>query len=245
MAAQCAVDDHDIVAAMLAKDDKAAAINHIKGSRFRDMNKKANRGTIVHAAVEAYLNGKPMTKKQMQDRLDETNTPKALWQSTAGMIAGVMEFLFDAEPEVFYGEHALYNRTHEYAGTADILGRLRVGGAQHNAVIDVKTSKSIYDEVALQLVAYARAEFVGLNDGTEAPLIPDLGKTVAKKKLRQKLIDEGFQYGIVLRPKANGTYERADFTLTDEVFQMFLACLAVTNAGDNDVLARSRRPNTN
>ncbi len=48
---------------MLKKGDKKGAIAHIKGSRYRDMDAKGDRGTIVHAAVDAYLAGKPMTNE--------------------------------------------------------------------------------------------------------------------------------------------------------------------------------------
>lgn len=242
--AEAAVKDFDVLELFMGKDDKKAAIAHLKGARFRDMNDKADRGTIVHAALEAYLNGKPLTKKQVQDRLEEKLVPKKMWKGTAGMIAGLMEFLWDTEPEVFWAEQTVYNRTHQYAGTADVLGRLRIGSGLHNAVIDVKTSKSIYDEVAMQLCAYGRAEFVGLDDGAEVPLIPALeGRpSVAKKKAHQAIVDEGFPYGIVVRPKTDGTYERADFDLNDRVFELFLSCLATANAAHDDVLAKSRRP---
>jgi hypothetical protein len=92
-------------------------------------------------------------------------------------------------------------------------------------VIDVKTSKAIYNETAAQLVAYARADFVGLDDGTEAVLTPT---------------GEPIEHGIVVRPKADGTYEKAVFTLSDDVYAFFLGALAVAkNAG---ALDGARRP---
>jgi hypothetical protein len=223
--AEKAIDDHDIIAAMLAKGQERDAINHVKGARWGDAGTKADRGTIVHGALEAYLAGKPATPENIEAQLREARVPLAMWKSTAGMIAAVMEFLVDEEPEVYWSESTVYSRAHGYAGTADLLCRMRVGGTLKNVVLDVKTSKSIYDEVALQLCAYARADFVGQDDGTEAPLSPN---------------GEPFEHGVVVRPKADGKYEKAVFTLDDDVEALFLACLHI--AGNKDVLARARRP---
>lgn len=230
--AEAAIRDHDVVKLMMSKGDKKGAIAHIKGARFRDMQAKGDRGTIVHAAVDSYLAGKPMPRDEMERLLDETFIPDNLRQSTAGMIAGVMEFLWDTEIDVHHNERTLYSRTHQCAGTADIIGSLQIGGSVVPAVIDVKTSKSIYDEVALQLCAYARADFAGLNDGTESPLLPP------------ELGHEGpIKYGVVVRPKADGTYERADFILNDDVFELFLALLKVSELHlDQGVLKQARRP---
>lgn len=225
--AECAVSDHAIVSAMLDKGDKAAALSHLKGSRNRDMAVKGDRGTIVHAAIDAYLKGKPMSKVEMQQRLDESRIPDDLRLTTAGMISGAMEFLWDTEPEVLWNESTLYNRTHGYAGTADLICKVQVGGSVQPVIVDFKTSARIYDEVALQLAAYGHAEFVGLNDGTEKPLL-ESGETV--------------KFGIVIRPKSDGTYERADFTLTEDVFSMFLACLGVAEGTESNVLGKARRP---
>lgn len=228
--AEAAIRDHDVIPLMLSKTppDKKGAIAHVKGSRYRDMQAKGDRGTIVHAAVDAYLSGKPWSKGEMENRLDEALVPDNLRVATAGMIAGVMEFLWDSEIDVHRNEATLYNRTHKYAGTADIIGSLQIGGSVVPAVIDVKTSKRVYDEVALQLTAYARAEFAGLNDGTEAPLIEG---------------HEGpIEYGVVIRPKGDGTYERVDFTLGDDLFNLFLSCLGVSEGLDDGVLEAARRP---
>lgn len=228
MTAEAAVRDHDIVQLMLDRGDKKGALSHLKGSRYRDMGAKADRGNIVHDAVDAYLSGKPWTPEQLKERMEEHQVSEALWRSTIGMVSGVMEFLWDSEIDIIANEATVYSRTHKYAGTLDILGKLGVGKTPRMpAVIDIKTSKAIYDEVALQLCAYARADFIGGNDGSETPLLPD---------------GEPIQHGIVIRPKADGTYERADFTLTDDVFNMFLACLGVCDGVENNVLRKARRP---
>lgn len=226
--AEAAVSDHDIVALMIGKGaaGKKAAIQHLKGARFTD-SAKADRGNIVHAAIEAYIDDKEWTNDQIAAKVVEVDIPKAMWESTHGMIRGVIGFLEDFEPEIYASECTLYSRKHGYAGTTDIIGKIGVGNSRVPAVIDIKTSPRIYDEVALQLVAYARADFVGHNDGTESPITPD---------------GEPIQYGIVLRPKADGTYERGDFTLSDDLFDMFLSCLGTADATEMNILGKARRP---
>ena len=177
------------------------------------------------AAVEAYVDGKPLTEKDVAARLEEARVDPALSKATYGMAQGVLAYLQDTEPEILWSEATVYSRTYEYAGTSDLIGRAFVGGSRQPAILDVKTSKAIYDEVAIQLTAYARADFVGLDDGTELPLFPG---------------DEVAQYGIAIRPMANGGYETATFALTDDVFRLFLSCLQTARL--DGAQSRARRP---
>lgn len=226
MAAECAVEDHDIIAAMLAKGNKKGALDYIKQARYRDSGGKADRGTIVHAAIESYVDGKPVDKDAVQQQLEEKNVPEKLWKATFKMIEGVQEFLYDFEPEVFWSEATVYSREHQYAGTADMICKLRIGDSVLPAILDIKTGKAVYNETAMQLTAYARADFVGLDDGSEKPLLPLKGRPAIK-------------HGVVIRPTAAGKYEKVNFDLTDEVFNKFLACLELSDA--DRVLARARR----
>jgi hypothetical protein len=225
MTAECAVDDIDLIAAMLKKKTgRTAALNYLKQSRYRDAGGKADRGTVVHSAIEAYVAGKKVDLDHVQFQLEEKNVPEGLWPATYKMIDGVMEFLFDFEPEILWSEATVYSREHGYAGTADLIAKVRIGDSVLPAILDIKTGKAIYNEAAMQLAAYARADFVGLDDGTEKSLLPKAGK---------------IRHGLVIRPTASGKYEHANFDLTDEVFDKFLACLELADA--ERVLARARR----
>ena len=226
MTAECAVEDREIIEAMLKKKNgKAAALAHLKQARYRDSGGKADRGTVVHSAVEAYLAGKKIDLDHVQFQLEEKNVPEHLWPATFKMIDGVLEFLFDFEPEIIWSEATIYSREHQYAGTGDIVAKVRIGRSKLPAIIDIKTGKAIYNETAMQLAAYGRGDFVGLDDGTEAALLP-------KSK-------DPIRHGIVVRPTASGKYEHANFDLTDEVFDKFLACLELADA--ERVFARARR----
>lgn len=225
MSAECAVEDHELIGQMLQKKTgKKAALDYVKQARFRDSSGKADRGTIVHGAVEAYLAGKKIDPDHIQFLLEEKQVPEDLWAATFKMVDGVIEFLYDFEPEIYWSEATIYSREHEYAGTGDIIGKVMVGRKKLPVTIDFKTGKSIYNEVAMQLAAYARGDFVGLDDGSEAPLTPN---------------GEPIRHGIAVRPTASGKYEHANFDLTDEVFDKFLACLELSDA--ERVLARARR----
>lgn len=221
--AEKAINDHDIVAAMMAKDDQAGALAYVKRARYESMHQKGDRGTIVHSALETFVDGKEQTTAEIEARLKEKKVPKRMWKSTHVMIDGVLAFLYDVEPEVYWSETTVFNRTHGYAGTPDLVCRMQIDGVLTPVIVDVKTSKAIYDETAMQLCAYARADFVGTPDGKEHPLLPT---------------DEKITRGVVVRPKPGGGYETGVFDLNDDVFTMFLSCL--TAAKYKHALAASR-----
>lgn len=226
MTAERAVDQYELLGQMIEADERDA-LKWLKGARWSSSGAKADRGTIVHSALESYLAGRPIDKAAVQEALDEKRVPRALHRGAFGMIEGLLQYLDDTEPEVFWSESTVYSRTHRYAGTPDIVARVNVGGSRVPAILDVKTSKDIYDDTGLQLVAYARAEFVGLDDGTEAPLTPD---------------GESIDYGVVIRPTASGKHETATFALSDDLHDVFLNCLALSYAEHEGVLRKARRP---
>jgi hypothetical protein len=181
-------------------------------------------GTIAHSAMEAYIAGKPLTEDQLKEMLVEAKVPLARWKATKGYIAAALEFLFDHEPEIIHSEATVYSREHGYAGTADLIMRMRIGETSKPVIGDFKTSKGIYDEVGLQLCGYSRADFVGLNDGTEVPLC-----------------DEPIRDGVAIHLMPSGRYSLVPFTLTDELFDVFLNAKGV--AMGKECVKQSRRPN--
>lgn len=63
--------------------------------------------------------------------------------------------------DILLSERQVWNPTIGYAGTFDLLGRMKNGSLW---MIDLKTGKGTYPEHALQLEAYARCEFIGEDD---------------------------------------------------------------------------------
>lgn len=235
--AEFAVSNHAIVGHMLEAKQKKEAIEYVKRARWASSGAKADRGTTVHAALEAHVAGRPLTKATIEGMLEEKSVPQNLWRGTGGMIEGLMRFLDDEAPEILWSENTAFSRTHGYAGTPDVIVRMMVGDSVVPVVIDVKTSARVYDDTALQLAAYANADFIGLDDGTEAPLVHR-----GRGKDGVYVVDglEKIKYGVVVRPTASGSYEKVVFNLTEGVFSLFLACLYT--ATHRASLEQTRRP---
>ena len=88
--------------------------------------------------------------------------------SIAGHAASFRAFLDEWMPEFEMTEATVYSRSESYAGTLDAIAVIPGLG---RVLLDYKTSGSgVYPEAALQLAMYRHAEFVGLPDGSEAPM---------------------------------------------------------------------------
>ncbi|MDQ2782221.1 MAG: DUF2800 domain-containing protein [Actinomycetota bacterium] len=135
----------------IAADDPAAAIDLMKGSPWRQRDKAAAQGSDIHAWAEAHVLGKVMPEPPPAHR---------------PYCDGFLRFLEDWRPTYQMSEATVYNRANAYAGTLDAI--VEMDGDLW--LIDYKTGKGVYGEVALQLSAYRSAEFIGLPDGTEAPM---------------------------------------------------------------------------
>lgn len=135
----------------LDKIGPADRLKELKGSPYAERDAAANRGTEVHALAEQLVNG------------IEVDVPDAL----AGHVESYVKFLDDWAPVPVLTEVTVVNYTIGYAGTLDSV--LDMAGQRWLA--DVKTSKGVYGETALQCAAYARAEFYVDTDGTERPMI--------------------------------------------------------------------------
>lgn len=134
-------------------DQVQAAIDWLKGSPYRERDRKGDIGTAVHQAAEAHILGKPWPKPD---------------DDVAPYVDQFHRFVDEFKPAFELAEASVYNRTEAYAGTLDAI--LTVPG-RGRALVDFKTSgKGVYPEHALQLAMYRFAEFIGLPDGTEAPM---------------------------------------------------------------------------
>lgn len=134
-------------------DAVQAAIDWLKGSPYRERDRKGDIGTAVHQAAEAYILDKP-------------------WPTPADDVAPYVDqfrrFVEEFSPEFELAEASVYNRAEAYAGTLDAIALIPGRG---RALIDFKTTgKGVYPEHALQLAMYRFAEFIGLPDGTEAAM---------------------------------------------------------------------------
>jgi len=134
----------------LVKVDRDQAVKTAMDARWATSGKAAARGTDLHAAAEQLALGQtPDVEPHILPYLDQ-----------------YQRFLEQHQPTFLMSEAPVYNLTNHYAGTCD--GIMELGG--RTVIFDIKTtdkpldakSRPPYPEVALQLVAYARAELVGL-----------------------------------------------------------------------------------
>lgn len=113
-------------------------------------------------------------------------------------------FLREWRPQYLATEATIFNRKQAYAGTLDAGMVLRIGGRDRSVALDYKSGRDTYHEVALQLSAYRRGEFIGLADGVTALPMPQL------------------DLGAVLHIPATGGYRLRLVRVDDAVFRHFL-----------------------
>ena len=137
--------------------DEAEAIDLLKGSPWRSSTRAADRGTSIHERLEQLTLGRepkgPLTGEALE------------------FSKGIDAFLADHSVEPWHTEVTVFGNG--YAGTADFLGRLD----DIPVMLDYKTGKGLYDEVALQLTALRYAD-VMVVDG-EVRDLPDTQYGVA------------------------------------------------------------------
>ncbi len=110
---------------------------------LRSRDKAADRGRLIHSAVEAY------------------KTSGATIVATSPDIKGYIEAFYrwvkDAKVVIEDQEKTVISEKYGYAGTLDLL--VRVNGGSESRIVDIKTNKAgaIYPEHHLQQSAYLQA----------------------------------------------------------------------------------------
>lgn len=186
--AEAAVDHRAEIEGWVTLSGRDGAIAMLKTVAVAQRDKAANAGTDVHQLAEAIARGQ------------EVLVPEEL----APYIASYRGFLDDFGPEFLAAEEMVADLTHGYAGTLDAIARI----AGEVWMLDIKTSKGVYPETALQLAAYGHAEFIG-RPGTE-------------QKFRIPEID---RWGVIhVRPEK---YELIEMEVTRSTYGAFLAAKAI------------------
>ncbi|TXH46307.1 MAG: hypothetical protein E6Q97_29790 [Desulfurellales bacterium] len=86
------------------------------------------------------------------------------------LVKSHLDFCTIQQPDFEAMETGCFNRAIGYACTLDTIVRLPKFG-NVRAVMDYKTGKDVYEEAVIQVNAQRVAEFIGLRDGTELPMI--------------------------------------------------------------------------
>lgn len=158
-----AVANRDLWLPVAEKGHDGAAVDMIVGEADRVRDTAAVRGTDIHEWAEKIVLGTAVGEAPLLIR---------------PYVEQFARFLREWQPVYEATEATVYNRQYHYAGTLDWIARI----AGHGLVLgDYKTKpdgKTIYGEVALQLAAYRYAEFIGLPDGSEAP-VPEVDAVLA------------------------------------------------------------------
>ncbi|MFJ3248335.1 PD-(D/E)XK nuclease family protein [Streptomyces sp. NPDC086782] len=154
--AETAVEQIDTVV-RLAERDPAGAVDYLKGAPRRQTRAASDLGTAAHDLFERLARG-----EEVKDRSVHIDVKRH--------VRWFREFLDDVQPEFLYFEETVWSDTHQYAGSFDAIAK--VDG--ETVILDWKTSKSIYDSVALQLSAYRYADRIILAETGESVDVPEI-----------------------------------------------------------------------
>lgn len=162
----------------LATMDEDAAYDLVRSSQYTSSGVAAATGEQVHARLETLFG---LLRDGGSDAVGYFTNDCPPVPELAHVDQCFRELLDEFEVRPLFMENTLVNRSVGYAGSADLIAEIRARGVDapwRRAVIDAKSGKSIYGSVALQLVAYAKAEAILLPDGTEQPM-PAIHQTFA------------------------------------------------------------------
>lgn len=152
MTAEWCADNAGAFTQLLINGERDAALQTAKGAARRSTSEASRIGTAVHDYFELYARGE---------------APKRVPVDVQPFHKHIVEFHERYQPKYLFLEDAVWSDAHRYAGSfdwiAEIEGEIVLG--------DVKTTRSgVHSEVALQLSAYAHADKIVRQDGTDAEL---------------------------------------------------------------------------
>lgn len=156
----------------------------IRYASEREWGVARDMGTAVHAALDSWVKGEPHEYSK----------------EVSPFMTSFVKFLMDRQPEFIYSEVTTWSRTYGYAGTADAICVMK----DRTFLIDYKTGKSLRSEVALQLTALARADFIITDEGEELDIPPIDGLAA-----------------VHIRPRS---WHLAEIDHVEESWAAFLAC---------------------
>ncbi|WP_108934499.1 hypothetical protein [Streptomyces ardesiacus] len=216
MTAELAVKSFPFLQEMVETAGEEAAVAYLKGAADRYTKARASIGSEAHDIFERIIRGDTYYTKR--DPFEPTRFLNSLRKDLEPYRANFIEFMEMVQPEMVSAEDIAWSDTHQYAGSYDVILRVRlskdakgnlyadpVNGAWYLIIGDWKTSKDTYPDVALQMSAYAHADKLIAPDGTERPVPEFDGAAVlhiTDTKWSFKPVDAGadvFQYFLALR----------------------------------------------
>ena len=171
--------------------DDAAAIDLLKREPLRFLDRAASRGTDVHSLAETYA---------------KTGTMPQWAEEIGGYVTALQSFFDEHQPTPVLVEHTVFNGDVGYAGSFDLVCKLAAFD-NVNTMLDYKTSKAVYPDVAAQLAAYANGTEYIDSDGTPQPM-------------------PAIERAVVVRLAVDGSYEMVECDISAG-WQYFKAVRAV------------------
>ncbi|GGY88677.1 hypothetical protein CP967_31195 [Streptomyces nitrosporeus] len=152
--AETAVEHRDTVL-KLAERDPAGAVDYLKGAPRRYTRAASDLGSAAHDMFERQARG-------------DTINPRHVHADIKPHVRWFDEFLQEIQPEFLHLEETVWSDEHLYAGSFDAIARID----GEVVLLDWKTSKAVYDSVALQLSAYRYANRIILAETGESVDVP-------------------------------------------------------------------------
>ncbi|MBK7546187.1 MAG: hypothetical protein IPI56_10685 [Elusimicrobia bacterium] len=146
------------------------------GTKQRRKTDAGARGSRIHAAVAALVGGGTVTPDMKFDGVE-------LAVDEYAAVLNFRDWFEATRPEVLGSEFLIWNDEHNYAGTVDL--KVKINGEVW--VIDLKSSKSVYPEYALQLSAYKKC----IPDATRIGVL-QVGYTRSKSGWKFTELDDKF-----------------------------------------------------
>ena len=179
-----------VVADLISKGNPSAAVDHLKRAPDRSSGVAAKTGTDVHNLCERINRGEDIGR---------------VHPDLQAFIDHYRRFIVDFEPGFLEIEATCWSDTYGYAGTLDFIAMI----GDETVIVDIKTGKSgAWPDVALQLSAYANADFIIDAAGERRPL-PQIDAAAV----------------LTVRPDG---YSLIPIRLGDDVFDTFKALIEVS-----------------
>ncbi len=159
---------------------KNFGLHWMKSAGPREMTRRANRGSIVHDAIEDRAYGQTFADDEVEEwaaTLISARGYAMTAEYVAPYIRSALKWFGDHVEEVEMAEALLMNDRYVYAGTGDLVVTLRnypdiPKGAK--MLIDLKTSKDPQPTHELQQAAYFFAEYIGIAGSDRREPMPRL-----------------------------------------------------------------------
>lgn len=137
---------------------------------LRILNKRADIGSYVHNAIEKMLlEGKPLETRKIDE--DIKDVKEALFVKRC--LLGMENFVKESECKILCSEYNII--ADDYAGTIDLKMTFPKDDHKTFWLVDIKTSKGIYEKHQMQVEAYRRA------DGADMGAVLQLGNATKKR----------------------------------------------------------------